>query len=293
MIDAYRTESLDDKKLGLATSANSTGYRVGMLMAGGMALYILDHFHFFWAGIYALMAALVTVGMVAALIAPEPPEETRLAPKTMKEAAIDPFLDFFKRPNAIWLLTFILFFKFGDNLAGAMTTPFILSSGYTKTEYAFVAKGAGFLAIIIGGVLGGPFMLRLGIIRSLWVFSVGQAIAVAAFAWLARIPHSVNALSVVIMSENFFIGCGAAAFSAFISSITNKKFSATQFALLTSFMALSSTILSTPSGYMAEKLGWQNYFIVCALLAVPGFLMLFKIQQIWKEGVQPAPKIDL
>ena len=277
VIDAYRTESLDGKMLGMATSSYITGYRVGMLIAGAMALFVVDQYHFSWSSVYALMAVFLSIGTFAALIAPE--NKITIAPKTLREAVVEPFLDFYKRAQAGWILLFILFFKFGDNLAGAMTTPFILSNGYTKTEYALVAKGAGFFAVIVGGFVGGPLMLKLGIMRSLWVFGVGQAIAVAAFAWLARIPHSVDALSLVIMSENFFIGCGAAAFSAFVSSITNKKFSATQYALLTSFMALSSTVLSTPSGYLVEKLGWSNYFIFCALLAIPGFLLLLKIQR--------------
>ncbi|MBC7397426.1 MAG: MFS transporter, partial [Bdellovibrionales bacterium] len=163
--------------------------------------------------------------------------------------------------------------------ASAMTTPFILKIGYTKTEYALVAKGAGFFAVFAGGLLGGPLMLRLGIVGSLWVFGVGQAIAVAGFAWLAQVSHSIDALTVVIVSENFFIGCGAAAFSAFLSSITNRKFSATQYALLTSFMSLSRNVLSAPSGWLAEQLGWTQYFVMCALLTVPGFLLLAKIQK--------------
>ena len=281
VIDGYRTESLSGKIQGMATSSYITGYRIGMLMAGALALYIVDQFHWAWSSVYALMATFISIGVLASLIAPE--AKSTLAPKTLKEAVIDPFLDFFKRAQAIWLLLFIVFYKFGDNLAGAMSTPFILSIGYTKTEYALVAKGVGFFAVLAGGFLGGPLMLKLGVKKSLWFFGVGQAIAVMSFAWLANIPHDVKSLSIVILSENFFIGCGAAAFSAFLSNITNKKFSATQYALLTSLMALSSTVLSSPSGYLVEKLGWSSYFIFCALITIPGFLLLAKIQKSIQE----------
>jgi PAT family beta-lactamase induction signal transducer AmpG len=228
------------------------------------------------------MAAFLSVGAIAALIAPESP--TSPAPRTMKEAVVEPFLEFFKRPGAWVMLLFILFFKFGDNLAGAMTTPFILSSGYTKTEYAIVAKGAGFIAVMAGGILGGPLMLRLGILRSLLVFGIGQALAVSGFIWLALVPKDMTVLSIAIVAENFFIGCGAAAFSAFLSSITNARYSATQYALLTSLMSFSSTVLSTPSGWLAAKLGWAGYFGFCAALAAPGLLLLIWVRKHWELG---------
>lgn len=287
VIDAYRTESLEGRSLGLATSSYITGYRLGMMLGSAVALYIVDHFHFAWSGVYALMAAFVSIGTFAALIAPE--TEAVPAPKSMKAAVVEPFVDFFKRPKVLWLFLFIIFFKFGDNLASAMTTPFILMNGYTKTEYALVAKGAGFFAVIVGGFAGGPLMYRLGVIRSLWVFGIGQVIGVLGFAWLALLPHNMDALSLVIMGENFFIGCGAAAFSAFLSSVTNRKFSATQYALLSSLMALSSTVLTTPSGFLAEKLGWAQYFVFCALLAVPGFLLLLKVQK--THGQAPSENL--
>jgi PAT family beta-lactamase induction signal transducer AmpG len=294
VIDAYRTESLKGKVLGLATSSYITGYRVGMLVAGAGSLFIVDQYKISWSGIYAIMAVLLSIGTIAALFAPE--SQSVPSVKTLKEAVVDPFVEFFTRPQALWLLVFILFYKFGDNLAGAMTTPFILKIGYTKTEYALVAKGAGFFAVIAGGVFGGPLMARLGIVRSLWVFGIGQAIAVAGFAVLASVGHNLNVLSAVIISENFFIGCGAAAFSAFLSSITNRKFSATQYALLTALMSVSRSVLSAPSGWIAEKLGWVEYFLFCVGLAVPGLLLLIKIQgRLLKQEEYPetlAPETD-
>jgi PAT family beta-lactamase induction signal transducer AmpG len=274
-IDAYRTESLDGKVLGMATSSYITGFRIGMLVSGAFALYIADQWGISWAQVYQVMAAFTVVGMIATMIAPE--KKLEVKPRTMKEAVVEPFLDFFRRKHAWLLMFFIVFYKFGDNLASAMLTPFILQHGYTKTEYALVAKGVGFFSVLAGGFLGGPFMLRFGIYRSLWVFGVGQAITVLGFAGLASIDHSTTALSLVIMGENFFIGLGAAAFSAFVSNITNKTYSATQYALLTSLMALSATVLSAPSGWLAEKLGWTSYFIFCVVMTIPGFILLYKV----------------
>jgi len=275
VIDAYRTESLDGKMLGLATSSFVTGFRIGMLVSGAFALYIVDQWHLSWKQVYELMAVCMSIGMVAAALAPE--KEVHIKPKTMKEAVVEPFLDFFRRKRAGLLLAFIVFYKFGDNLAGAMLTPFILGHGYTKTEYAIVAKGVGFFSVLAGGFLGGPFMLRFGIYRSLWVFGIGQALTVLGFAALSTMGHSMGALSAVIMGENFFIGLGSAAFSAFVSNVTNKTYSATQFALLTSLMALSATVLSAPSGWVAERLGWTGYFLFCVAMTIPGFILLSRV----------------
>ena len=155
-----------------------------------------------------------------------------------------------------------------------MTTPFILQNGYTKTEYGAIAKGVGFIAVLAGGFIGGPIMLRLGINRSLWVFGIGQMISVLNLVWLASIPKNLSVLAFSIGVENFAIGLGSAAFSAFVSTVVNRKYSATQYALLTSLMALSSTILSAPSGWLAEKLGWTTYFIFCAAMGLPGLALL-------------------
>lgn len=286
VIDAYRTESLEGPKLGMATSSYITGFRIGMLISGAFALYIVDQYSLSWAQVYQVMALCMGIGMIGALIAPEKP--VHIKPRTMKEAVVEPFLDFFRRKQAWLLLAFILFYKFGDNLAGAMLTPFILQHGYTKTEYALVAKGVGFFSVLAGGFLGGPFMLRYGIYKSLWIFGIGQAITVLGFAWLSVVEHSTTALSIVIMGENFFIGLGAAAFSAFVSNIANKKYSATQYALLTSLMALSATVLSAPSGWLAEKLGWTAYFVVCVALTIPGFILLYKVGPYAEKNPQPA-----
>jgi PAT family beta-lactamase induction signal transducer AmpG len=290
VIDAYRTESLHDRELGMATSNYITGYRVGMLISGALALFIVDQFKISWGGVYQIMAGVLAVGVFASFLAPESKATQQIAPKTMKEAVVEPFLDFFTRKNAILLIVFMIIYKFGDNLAGAMTTPFILQSGYTKTEYAAIAKGVGFIAVLAGGFLGGPVMLRLGIIRSLWVFGFGQMLSVLTLVWLASIPKNLTMLGVSIGAENFAIGLGSAAFTAFVSTVVNRKYSATQYALLTSLMALSSTILSAPSGWLAEKLGWVAYFAFCAAMAIPGLVLLVAVGASQKKLADANPQ---
>jgi PAT family beta-lactamase induction signal transducer AmpG len=194
----------------------------------------------------------------------------------MREAIFDPLLEYFSRPGAIWILAFILFYKIGDTMAAAMTTPFYLDIGFSKTEIGAVVKLFGFWATIAGALIGGVLMLRLGINRSLWVFGFLQAISTACFAILARVGHSVALLSGVIAFENLSGGMGTAAYAAFMASITNKKFTATQYALLTSLMGVPRVVASAPTGYFAKSLGWESFFIACTLIAIPGMLLLLK-----------------
>ncbi|NDG83694.1 MAG: MFS transporter [Proteobacteria bacterium] len=286
VIDAYRTETLEGAVQGLATSSYITGYRVGMLIAGALALYVGGHYQLGWATIYSMMAGLMLIGVFAAYVAPEGTNVP--APRTLAEAVVEPFSEFLTRRGALWMIALIIFFKFGDNLAGSMTTPYILSNGYTKEEYAIVAKGYGLAAALLGGIIGGPVMVRLGVIRSLWVFGLGQALAVSGFIWLSMVPKSIPILAAVIMGENFFIGCGSAAFSTYISNITNPRYTATQFALLTSLTTLSSTVLTVPSGFLVEKLGWTAFFVLCVALAVPGLLLITRVKSL-PSPVHSAP----
>jgi PAT family beta-lactamase induction signal transducer AmpG len=221
------------------------------------------------------MAACILPGVLTTLLAPEP-ETTLGTPKTIKEAVLDPMVEYFKRQGALWILAFILFYKMGDTMASAMTMPFYLDMGFSKTEIGTIVKLFGFWATIAGALIGGVLMLRLGINRSLWVFGFLQAISTACFALLARIGHSVPALSGVIAFENLSSGMGTAAYMAFMASITNKRFTATQYALLTSLMGVPRVLASAPTGFLAKNLGWVTFFIACTLIAIPGILLLMK-----------------
>ncbi len=280
VVDAYRREDLADSELGLGSSLYVNGYRVGMLLASGGGLIMADHMSY--AMVYLIMAACMLPGIVTTLLTPEP-DVAEGQPKSMREAVIDPFVEYFRRDGALWVLAFILFYKIGDTMASAMTTPFYLDIGFTKTEIGAIVKLFGFWATIVGGVAGGLVMLRTGISRSLWIFGFLQAVSTAGFAVLAKIGHSIPALSAVIAFENLSSGMGTAAYAAYMASITNKKFTATQYALLTSLMGVPRVIASAPTGFMAKNMGWFAFFMACALAAVPGMLMLLKFAP-WKSS---------
>jgi len=273
VVDAYRREDLPDEELGLGSSLYVNGYRVGMLLASGGGLIMADHMPFFM--VYQIMAVCMLPGVVTTLLAPEPEIHTG-TPKTMREAVFDPLIEYFSRRGALWILAFILFYKIGDTMASAMTIPFYLDIGFSKTQIGMVVKLFGFWAIVAGTLIGGVIMLRLGINRSLWAFGFLQAVSTAGFAVLALFGPSLLLLSTVIAFENFSSGMGTAAFIAFMASITNKKFTATQYALLSSIMGVPRVMASAPTGFLAKNLGWETFFIACTLIAAPGMLLLLK-----------------
>jgi PAT family beta-lactamase induction signal transducer AmpG len=273
VIDAYRREDLPDEELGLGSSMYIYGYRLGMLLASGGGLIMADHMSF--SMVYMIMAACMLPGVLTALFTPEPKVSIG-APQTMKEAVTHPLVEYFSRNNAVWILIFILFYKIGDTMASAITTPFYLDIGFSKTEIGTVVKVFGTGATLAGAFLGGIILLRMGINRSLWIFGALQALSTACFAILARIGYSVSVLSGVIAFENLSSGMGTAAFVAFMASITNKKFTATQYALLTSLIGIPRAMASSVTGFMVKYVGWESFFVVCALIAIPGMLMLLK-----------------
>jgi PAT family beta-lactamase induction signal transducer AmpG len=273
VIDAYRREDLPDEELGLGSSMYVYGYRLGMLLASGGGLILADHTSF--ARVYLIMSFCMLPGIITTLLTPEP-ELIAGAPRTMKAAVFEPLVDYFSRNRALWILLFILLYKIGDTMAGGITMPFYLETGFSKTEIGTVVKFFGTAATLTGAFLGGVLLLKLGINRGLWIFGILQALSTAGFAVLARIGYNLAALSGVIAFENLSSGMGTAAFVAFMASITNKKFTATQYALLTGIMGFSRLLASSMTGLMAKKIGWQGFFIGCTLIAIPGILLLLK-----------------
>ncbi len=274
VVDAYRREDLTDEELGLGSSLYVNGYRVGMLAASGGGLILSDHISFTW--VYQVMAAGMLVGIVTTLLAHEP-RVTEGAPQSMKEAVIAPFAEYFARKGAWVILAFILLYKIGDTMASAMTIPFYLDIGFSKTEIGTVVKLFGFWATIAGSVLGGLMMLSLGIYRCLWLFGFLQAISTAGFVLLAHLGHTLVGLAGVIAFENLSAGMGTSAYVAFMASLTNKKFTATQYALLSGLMGVPRVLASAPTGFIAEHMGWKGFFILCTLIAIPGLLLLLRL----------------
>jgi PAT family beta-lactamase induction signal transducer AmpG len=272
VVDAYRREDLPDEELGLGSSLYVYGYRIGMWAASGGGLILSDYLSF--SQVYLIMALGLIPGVATTLLAPEPLVDSR-PPRSLREAIWEPLADFFSRDGAGWILAFILLYKIGDTMAAAITTPFYLELGFSKSEIGTVVKLFGSWATIAGAVGGGILMLRLGIQRSLWVFGVLQAVSTAGFAVLARIDGGgLTVLSGVIAFESITGGMGTSAFAAFMASLTNKQFTATQYALLTSIMGLPRVLASAPTGLVAKHLGWEWFFILCTLVAIPGLLIL-------------------
>jgi len=273
VVDAYRREDLPDRELGLGSSLYINGYRMGMLLASGGGLILADHLSF--SAVYMVMALCLLPGIATTLFTPEPTVVS--TPATLKAAVVDPLREYFQRTGALWILGFILMYKIGDTMAAAMTTPFYLDMGFTKTQIGTVVKLFGFWATVGGTLVGGLFILRWGLLTSLWAFGVLQALSTAGFALLAGIGPSVTALSAVIAFENFSGGMGTSAYAGFMASITDKRFTATQYALLTSLMGIPRVLASAPTGYLATYMGWWWFFIFCTLIAIPGLLLLLRI----------------
>ncbi len=279
VVDAYRREDLTDEELGLGSSLYVNGYRIGMLLASGGGLIMADNMSF--KAVYLIMAVCMLPGIITTLFTPEP-EITKGTPKNMKEAVLNPLKEYLSRQGALWMLCFILFYKIGDTMASAMTTPFYLDIGFSMTEIGAVVKLFGFWATIAGGLIGGVVMLRMGINRSLWIFGFLQAISTAGFALLAWTGYNVSLLAGVIAFENLSAGMGTAAYVAFMASITDKRFTATQYALLSSLMGIPRVMAAAPTGFFAKHMGWMEFFIFCTLIAIPGMLLLLKFAP-WKE----------
>ena len=273
VVDAYRREALSDAELGLGSSLYVNGYRIGMLLASGGGLILSDHIPF--SSVYLIMAACMIPGVLTTLLSAEP-ENPFGVPKTLTEAVLEPLREYFSRQDAWWILAFILCYKIGDNMANAMSMPFYLDVGFSRTEIGAVVKLFGFWATVGGGLMGGIWMIRIGIGKSLWLFGVLQAISTAGFILLSVLGANVVALSAVIAFENFTSGMSTSAFAAFMASITHKRFTATQYALLTSLMGIPRVVASAPTGFLAKMMGWNWFFASCALASIPGLLLLMR-----------------
>ena len=284
VIDAYRRESLADDEQGLGASFYVNGYRVGMLLASGGGLILADFIPF--QAVYWVMAAAMLPGLITTALCIEPLMSAG-TPRTLREAIVQPFVEYFSRQDAALILLFVLLYKVGEMMASQMSTPFYLDLGFSKTEIGTVVKLFGFWATVIGGLIGGVLILRLGIYRALWLFGVLQAIGLIGFVILARLGHSVPGLALAISSENLFSGMATTAYVAFMATLTNKKFTATQYALLSSLMGIPRVIVNTPTGYLAEWLGWEGFFVFCMAATVPGLWLLTRFRA-WMDVEQTA-----
>jgi len=276
VLDAWRRDALPPEQFGMGNSIHITGWLFSFRMIGGALALILAE-GLAWSSVYSLMAAFVGLGLVATILCKEP--EIESTPQSFKESVIDPFVDYFTKPGAILFLLFIFLYKLGDNMAAQMNMPYYLKMGFTKIEVGSVTKVVGWLALAAGGVIGGFIMARIKVATSLLFFGILQGASTLAFTLLEMMPKDVSVLTFVIAFENITAGMGTAAFAAFMAGLTNKKFSGTQYALLTSFMRIPAVVFAGASGLLAESLGWFNFYAFCTLIAIPGLLLIYPIRK--------------
>jgi PAT family beta-lactamase induction signal transducer AmpG len=289
VIDAYRRELLHDEELGFGSSMNMYGYRIAMLISGGLGIGLVgsEALNLTWNQLYIGMAALMGVGIFATLWAPEPKVVGTL-PKTLASAVVDPFKEFLKRDGAYLMLLFVFLFKLGDALSGAMLNPFYVQMGYSNADIGLIAKSFGLASSLVGLFLGSTLMYYIGIYRSLWIFGILQALSTGAFALITFTGPQNWALALTVCFEDVSSGMGSAAFIAFISAATNKRYTATQYAILSSIATLGRNFFSGFSGDMVKGLGWANFYFTCMMIAVPGLLMLLMM----RKYQQPEPALQ-
>ncbi len=286
VLDAYRRELLTDAELGLGNSIHINAYRLASLIPGSLSLILADYLP--WSTVFGITALFMLPGLLMTLVVSEP-KLYGSAPRTLREAVVEPFHEFIHRAGwreALCILAFIFLYKLGDSMATALATPFYLDTGFSKSDIGLIAKHAGLWPAVAGGLLGGIWMLKLGINRALWVFGVVQLVTILGFVWLDQTGPDKLVLAAVIGAEALGVGLGSAAFIAFIARSTDPRYTATQFALFTSLAAVPRTVINAGTGYLVEALGWTPFFLLCTLLAIPGMLLLLKVAP-W--GDDPAP----
>lgn len=277
VIDAYRREILPDNEQGLGSAVHVNAYKVAGMVPGALSLILADLMA--WQPVFWITAAFMLPGLGCTLLIREP-AVYGAPPRNMRDAVLLPFREFIARDGwrgALWVLGFIFLYKLGDSMATALATKFYLDLGFSMTQIGAIAKTTGFWASIAGGIVGGVWMVRLGINRGLWIFGIAQAVAILGFAWLAQAGANAIVLALVIGFEAFGVGLGTAAFVAYIAKSTDPRYTATQFALFTSLAAVPRTFVNSSVGFIVNETGWFSFFILCFILALPGMLMLPRV----------------
>ncbi|WP_052072029.1 AmpG family muropeptide MFS transporter [Sphingopyxis sp. MWB1] len=290
VIDAYRIEILSDAELPHGTAMNQFGYRTGNLIAGvgTIALASPEGFNLGWAAAYGFTGLAVLPAVIGALFAgPGRFDPTRAKALEsgfaawLKDTVINPFREFLGRNGAVLILLFVLVYKVGDAMGQGMLNPMIVELGFTDTEFVAINKGVGFVALIVGSACGAPFIAWLGMGRALLISGLLMMFSNFLFAVLAAVGHSPLMLAIAVGTENFTSGIGLTVFVTYLSGLSSLAYTATQFALLSSFAAVGRTWLATPGGYLAEGLGWVGFWIVTVIIAIPGMLLLWIL---WRKG---------
>src|SRR5688572_10588810 len=272
--DAYRTDVLHHREMGAGASVWVLGYRIALLLTGALAFVLADRMP--WPTVYLILSSLMLVGIIASFLAPEPVLDDA-PPRSLADAVILPFNEFFTRSGlarGLLILLFIVMYKYSDSLVAVMGTPFLLQAGYTQTEIGVIRGGAGLIATIVGALAGGALLARIGINKTLWIVAILQAVSNLGYYFLSVMQQNRPWLLGVIIVENFIAGIAAAVLLAFLMMMCAKRVSATQFALLSSLVAVSRDILTAPSGGIADATGWPSFFLITIAAGLPALLML-------------------
>lgn len=285
VLDAFRREILPDEELGLGNSIHVNAYRIAALVPGSLSLILADRMP--WGNVFIITALFMLPGLLMTLFLAKEPDLPPTAPRTLVQTVVEPFQEFFSRKGtkqAALVLLFIFLYKLGDSMATSLATPFYLDMGFSKTDIGLIAKNAGLWPAVIAGILGGIWMLKLGINKALWLFGVVQVVTILGFVWLAGFGRfdtitltEQMMLAGVIGAEAVGVGLGTAAFVSYMARETNPAFTATQLALFTSLSAVPRTFINATTGYLIEWLGYVHFFWLCFILALPGMFLLLKV----------------
>lgn len=273
VFDAWKTDVLPPEERGSGVAITVLGYRLAMLISGGLALWLADHY-LGWQATYWLMAGLMVPGLLATWLAKEPEAPAR-EPHSLRQAVIFPLKDFFQRDNAWLLITLVILYKLGDAFAASLTTTFLIRGvGFSAGDVGLVNKTLGLLATIIGALYGGMLMQRLSLFRALLIFGVLQAVSNFAYWLLAVTPAHLWSMASAVFIENLCGGMGTAAFVALLMTLCNKSYSATQFALLSALAAVGRVYVGPAAGWLVELWGWPTFYAFTVFAGVPGLLLL-------------------
>ncbi|WP_286777580.1 muropeptide MFS transporter AmpG [Leclercia sp. UBA1284] len=273
VFDAWKTDVLPAEERGAGAAISVLGYRLGMLVSGGLALWLADRY-LGWHGMYWLMAALIIPCMIATLLAPEP-DDIIPVPRTLEQAVAEPLRDFFARNNAWLILLLIVLYKLGDAFAMSLTTTFLIRGvGFDAGEVGVVNKTLGLIATIVGALYGGVLMQRLTLFRALLIFGILQGISNAGYWLLSVTDKQMMSMAAAVFFENLCGGMGTAAFVALLMTLCNKSFSATQFALLSALSAVGRVYVGPLAGWFVEAHGWPQFYLFSVIAAVPGLILL-------------------
>lgn len=278
VFDAWKTDVLSPEERGTGAAISVLGYRLAMLVSGGLALWLADQW-LGWQAMYWLMAALMIPCIIATLFAPEP-SDVIPAPKTLEQAVAEPLRDFFGRNNAWLILLLIVLYKLGDAFAMSLTTTFLIRGvGFDAGEVGVVNKTLGLFATILGALYGGVLMQRLSLFRALLIFGILQGASNAGYWLLSITDKSMLTMGTAVFFENLCGGMGTAAFVALLMTLCNKSFSATQFALLSALSAVGRVYVGPIAGWFVEAHGWPTFYLFSVFAAIPGILLLMLCRQ--------------